>query len=51
VLKSIQKEFINLYHPEKVHGDQLSRVVRQEVYNEFNQVLQGMRSRFQLNGM
>ena len=51
VLKSIQKEFINLYHPEKVHGDQLSRVVRQEVYNEFNQVLQGMRSRFQMNGM
>jgi chromosome segregation ATPase len=49
VLKAIQKEFVNLYHPERAKGDQLSKVVRQEVYNEFNEVLQGVWSRFQHN--
>ena len=51
VLKTIQKEFVNLYHPEKAQGDHLSKVVRQEVYNEFNEVLQGMRSRFQMSSL
>ncbi|MGI9450504.1 MAG: hypothetical protein ACR2QH_07710 [Geminicoccaceae bacterium] len=49
VLKAIQKEFVNLYHPERAKGDQLSKAVRQEVYNEFNEVLQGVWSRFQHN--
>jgi hypothetical protein len=51
VLKTIQKEFVNLYHPERAQGDQLSKVIRQQVYNEFNEVLQGMRSRFQMGGV
>ena len=49
VLKAIQKEFVNLYHPERAKGDLLSKAVRQEVYNEFNEVLQGVWSRFQHN--
>ncbi len=51
VLKTIQKEFVNLYHPERAQGDQLSKAVRQEIYNEFNEVLQGVRSRFQAGGI
>ncbi len=47
VLKTIQREFSNLYHPDKVEGDNLSKMVRHEVYNEFSQVLQGVRSQFQ----
>jgi chromosome segregation ATPase len=47
VLKTIQTEFANLYHPDLVAGDNLSRIVRHEVYNEFSQVLQGVESRFQ----
>ncbi|MGI9491814.1 MAG: hypothetical protein ACR2QF_05360 [Geminicoccaceae bacterium] len=49
VLKAIQKEFVNLYHPERAKGDLLSKAVRQEVYNEFNEILQGVWSRFQHN--
>jgi len=51
VLKAIQKEFVNLYHPERAKGDQLSMVVRREIYNEFNEVLQGVWSRFQVNSV
>ncbi|MGI9435887.1 MAG: hypothetical protein ACR2Q4_13850 [Geminicoccaceae bacterium] len=47
VLKMIHKEFINLYHPERAGGDKLSRTVRHEIYNEVNEVLQGVRSRLQ----
>jgi hypothetical protein len=45
VLKAIQTEFVNLYHPERVTGDQISKAVRHEIYNEFSQVLRGVRSR------
>ncbi len=51
VLKAIQKEFVNLYHPERAKGDQLSKVVRREIYNEFNEVLQGVWSRIQVNSV
>ncbi|MGI9499025.1 MAG: hypothetical protein ACR2P3_03240, partial [Geminicoccaceae bacterium] len=47
VLKTIQREFSNLYHPDQVEGDNLSRTVRHEVYNEFSQVLQGVQNQFQ----
>lgn len=47
VLRTIQREFSNLYHPDRVDGDNISRTVRHEVYNEFNQVLQGVQTRFQ----
>ena len=47
VLKTIQREFSNLYHPDKVNGDPLAKTLRHEVYNEFSQVLQGVQSRFQ----
>jgi len=47
VLRTIQREFSNLYHPDKVDGDHLAKTLRHEVYNEFNQVLQGVQSRFQ----
>lgn len=49
VLKTIQREFANLYHPERVEGDNLSKTVRHEVYSEFSQVLQGVRSRFHMD--
>lgn len=49
VLKTIQTEFINLYHPERVKGDHLSKAVRQEIYNEFSEVLQGVRNRLRLD--
>ncbi len=49
VLKTIQKEFVNLYHPERAQGDQISKAVRQEIYNEFSEVLQGVRTRFQMS--
>lgn len=45
VLKAIQREFTNLYHPDRAKGDNFSRLVRHEVYNEFNQILQGVRNR------
>jgi hypothetical protein len=45
VLKAIQTEFVNLYHPDRVTGDQISKAVRHEIYNEFSQVLRGVRSR------
>lgn len=48
VLKTIQREFVNLYHPERAKGDQLSKAVRQEIYNEFSEVLQGVRNKFQV---
>ena len=48
VLKTIQKEFVNLYHPERAQGDPISKAVRQEIYNEFSQVLQGVRNRFEM---
>lgn len=51
VLKTIQREFSNLYHPDQVEGDNISRTVRHEVYNEFSQVLQGVQSRFQSRRM
>jgi len=51
VLKMVQNEFVNLYHPERAQGDQISRAVRQEVYNEFSEVLQGVRSRCQRRGI
>lgn len=47
VLKTIQREFTNLYHPDRADGDKLSRTVRNEVYNEFSQVLQGVQNRFE----
>lgn len=47
VLRTIQREFSNLYHPDRVEGDNLSRTVRNEVYNEFGRVLQGVQSSFQ----
>ncbi|MGI9416811.1 MAG: hypothetical protein ACR2RA_03115 [Geminicoccaceae bacterium] len=47
VLRTIQREFSNLYHPDRVEGDNLSRTVRNEVYNEFSQVLQGVQTSFQ----
>lgn len=47
VLKTIEREFTNLYHPDRVQGDNFSRLVRHEVYNEFSQVLQGVQSRFE----
>lgn len=46
VLKTIQREFTNLYHPDRVKGDKFSRLVRHEVYNEFNQVLKVVKSQF-----
>lgn len=46
VLKTIQREFANLYHPEQVKGDRFSRLVRHEVYNEFSEILEGVQSRF-----
>lgn len=51
VLKTIQREFFNLYHPDRNDGDNISRSVRHEVYNEFSQVLQGVESRFQSRRM
>ncbi len=51
VLRTIQREFSNLYHPDRVDGDNISRTVRHEVYNEFNQVLQGVETRFQSRRM
>ena len=51
VLRTIQREFVNLYHPDRVDGDNISKMVRNEVYNEFNQVLQGVQSRFQSRRM
>lgn len=51
ILKTIQKEFINLYHPERAKGDSISKAVRQEIYNEFSQVLKGVRSRFELGSV
>lgn len=51
VLRTIQREFSNLYHPDRVEGDNISRTVRHEVYNEFSQVLQGVQSRFQSRRM
>ena len=47
VLQTIRREFSNLYHPDKVQGDNLSRTVRHEVYNEFSQVLKGVQNRVQ----
>ncbi len=49
VLKTIQKEFVELYHPERSTGDPISKAVRQEIYNEFSQVLKGVKSRFQIS--
>lgn len=49
-LKAIQTEFVNLYHPEKSKGDPLSKAVRQEIYNEFNEVLEGVWNRFRVSG-
>lgn len=46
ILKTIQREFSNLYHPDQTKGDRFSRAVRHEVYNEFSQILQGVQSRF-----
>lgn len=51
VLKTIQREFSNLYHPDRSDGDNISRMVRHEIYNEFSQVLQGVQSRFQSRRM
>lgn len=51
VLKTIQREFMNLYHPDRAQGDNFSRVVRHEVYNEFSQVLQGVQNQFQSRRM
>ncbi|MDH3658568.1 MAG: hypothetical protein OEU92_00845 [Alphaproteobacteria bacterium] len=51
VLQTIKREFSNLYHPDRVEGDNISRTVRHEVYNEFSQVLQGVQSRFQTRRM
>lgn len=51
VLRTIQREFSNLYHPDRVDGDNISRTVRHEVYNEFSQVLQGVQTRFQSRRM
>ena len=51
VLKTIQREFTNLYHPDRVEGDNFSRLVRHEVYNEFSQILQGVQNRFQSRRM
>ena len=46
VLKTIQREFTNLYHPDRVKGDKFSRLVRHEVYNEFSQVLKVVKNQF-----
>lgn len=51
VLKAIQREFVNLYHPQQVQGDKLSRTIRHEIYNELSQVLQGVRNRLQIGGV
>jgi len=47
LLKTIQREFFNLYHPDRVKGDKFSKLVRHEVYNEFSQILQGVRTEFE----
>lgn len=47
VLKTIQREFSNLYHPDRTEGDNISKTVRHEVYNEFSQVLQVVQDQFQ----
>lgn len=46
VLKTIQREFANLYHPDRAEGDKFSRLVRHEVYNEFSEILDGVQSQF-----
>lgn len=51
VLRTIQREFSNLYHPDRADGDNISRTVRHEVYNEFSQILQGVQTRFQSRRM
>ncbi len=51
LLRTIQREFSNLYHPDQIEGDNISRTVRHEVYNEFNQVLQGVETPFQSRRM
>ncbi|MEZ5932453.1 MAG: hypothetical protein R3F54_10950 [Alphaproteobacteria bacterium] len=51
VLRTIQREFANLYHPDQVTGDKFSRLVRHEVYNEFSEVLEGVQSRFESRRM
>ena len=47
VLRTVRREFLNLYHPDRAEGDNISRMVRNEVYNEFNEVLQGVETQFQ----
>ena len=47
VLKTIQREFSNLYHPDRIEGDNISKTVRHEVYNEFSQVLEVVQDQFQ----
>lgn len=51
VLRTIQKEFVELYHPERVTGDPISKAVRQEIYNEFSRVLKGVKNRFQMGSV
>ncbi|MEM7045371.1 MAG: hypothetical protein AAF543_21385 [Pseudomonadota bacterium] len=47
VLRTIRREFLNLYHPDRSEGDNISKMVRNEVYNEVNEVLQGVETHFQ----
>jgi chromosome segregation ATPase len=47
MLKTIQNEFISLYHPDQVSGDRFSKAVRHEVFSEFSQILQGVQNEFE----
>jgi chromosome segregation ATPase len=47
ILKTVQNEFISLYHPDQVSGDRFSKAVRHEVFSEFSQILQGVQSEFE----
>ena len=47
MLKTVQNEFISLYHPDQAKGDRFSKAVRHEVYSEFSQILQGVQNEFE----
>lgn len=47
ILKTVQNEFISLYHPDQVSGDRFSKAVRHEVFSEFSQILQGVQNKFE----
>jgi len=47
MLKTVQNEFISLYHPDQVSGDRFSKAVRNEVFSEFSQILQGVQNKFE----